>query len=59
MELKEGTTQLRVLERRLLSKLRDKTPSDITSLHNLIKSTNNEILDVAHKIEKKEEVSRF
>ncbi|KAF6204168.1 hypothetical protein GE061_002508 [Apolygus lucorum] len=49
--IKVGTAQMRAVQRRMLSKMRDKTPSDLTALSDLISYTNDHVMQVSHDIE--------
>ncbi|XP_073983161.1 Bardet-Biedl syndrome 9 isoform X2 [Rhodnius prolixus] len=51
LALKQGTSQMRVCQKRLLSIMRDKTPSDLTALTELINFTHEHVMDTAYKME--------
>ncbi|XP_014288392.1 protein PTHB1 isoform X2 [Halyomorpha halys] len=50
-ELRLGSGQMRSAQRRLLSKMRDKTPCDMKPLSALIAYTHEFLMDAAHKLE--------
>ncbi|RZF42918.1 hypothetical protein LSTR_LSTR003634 [Laodelphax striatellus] len=50
-ELGAQTAQFRVIQRRLLVKIRDKTPSSLAGLDALLKDAYNKILDVSHDLQ--------
>ncbi|XP_014245601.1 protein PTHB1 [Cimex lectularius] len=50
-KLKVGTAQMRAAQKRLLTKMRDKTQTDLSALNELINYTHEYILDAAHKLE--------
>ncbi|XP_039292520.1 protein PTHB1 [Nilaparvata lugens] len=50
-ELGAQTAQFRVIQRRLLVKIRDKTPSSLAGLDTLLKDSYNKILEVSHQLQ--------
>lgn len=56
LALKQGTSQMRVCQKRLLSIMRDKTPSDLTALTELINFTHEHVMDTAYKMETAQKV---
>jgi Bardet-Biedl syndrome 9 protein len=50
-ELGQRTTQFRVIQRRLLAKFKDKTPTPLTNLDMLLKETYHQILASADEME--------
>ncbi|BES97676.1 Bardet-Biedl syndrome 9 [Nesidiocoris tenuis] len=50
-KLKVGTAQMRAVQRRILSKMRDKTPADLTALSELSVYSNEYVMQLSHEIE--------